>query len=301
MEQLMLSIVEQLYEGVPFKDVTNTNQQTNEVNNNNHESPLCTTSSIDTGNDGESSEEGSAQVAEKETNNNSTDEDQLFKELLQNSACRRRLLEATPSNNKCFWPHWDDIISVPMEDDIIADSSNMTNICTKTTKSLSELLANHRNVEKLALLGRRNYDYAELATLHKLVRLDIHIDNGTFSNYPRALFAGHKQRLQELHISMENVDVTKEFGESLERFANVTKLTVFIGAGVENAQDLLLYFGRLAEYGKLESLILAGNTDRFSLEVNYFEIALIAHVRVCSKLICTCTDHAKLNSHEKID
>lgn len=176
------------------------------------------------------------------------------------------------------------------------------NVATNNRKNvhLAKLVKKLQHVEQLSLVGRNKrtrFAYAELAKMRSLVRLDIHINSTSFAQFPNSIDPNqhNEHKLNELHISMTNINVTKQFGECFERFIHLTKLTVFIGKGVQNSQDLLLYFGRLAENAKLESLVLAGNIEGFRLDVNYFEIAGIQQVRICPNQICECTDHAKIS------
>lgn len=297
--------VEEVFEGgVPFRDVTNISHQLNEQNNNYlHHQLQLRAANIDRNNI------IGSQVVEHGPNNalssHKFDQDEeTIREFLRN--CSRNLESIIfPSplvTSDSMWTaptwHYSDTDSLRSQS-IVAQKVNNNKIVPAKKKNslhLNKFVTNLYRVEQLALVGRKiaTYGYVDLAKLPNLIRLDIHIRSTTFSEYPNSLDADQDQKLDELHISMENINVTKKFAECFERFIHLTKLTVYIGSGVKNSQDLLLYFGRLSENSKLESLTLAGNIDGFGLEVNYFEIAGIKEVRVCTNQHCKCTDHAKM-------
>lgn len=281
--------------GLPFRDVTNTNHVENDVKIN-QQMPVPTAKNEVNDKKNNIMAKASDIIAHKYAKDNKSDR-QLF--LQQCSRNFGTLIKEIPLQNLTFLWQFEPTIPIPngvLEQPQPAIKKIHRTKKTKINFNLNVLINKIPRAENLSLVKRDKnlYGFAALIQLHNLARLDIHIDSTLFAEFPNAIEYDQPQQLEELNMSMSNLIITKEFCQSFERFVYLNRLTLFIGPGVVNSQDLLLHFGRMAGHSKLRTLLLAGNLDGLRLDVNYFEIAYIRNVFVCTNKLCDCPDHAKM-------
>lgn len=182
--------------------------------------------------------------------------------------------------------------------DYLKTNRNVKELCFHMQEDkvdLSILQPNLQHIQSLSVIGQGivNHGFEHLAKLPKLTRLDIQITNSDFYKYPEAI--NDNQKLVEMNLTINSLNVTYKFAESFENFMHLSKLTICIGVVVGNAKLLLRYLNYLGKYGKLETLVLAGCTQYLELDESNYKLRHIKRLRVCNSSICQCSDHFKFD------